>query len=68
MAFFEYFSVLSSARTNSFLSPSGRLTDLLFSPEALNISSSLPPFFSSFQFRRSPEYSNTLVVQRCPLT
>ena len=68
MAFFEYFSVLSSARTNSVLIPPGRLTALLFWPEALNISSALPPLVSSFQFRRSPEYSNALVVQRCPLT
>ena len=39
MAFFEYFSVLSSARTNSVFTPSGRLIDLLFWPEPLNISS-----------------------------
>ena len=68
IAFFEYFSVFSSARKNSVFNPPGRLTTLLFSPEALNISSALPAFVSSFQFRRSPEYSNALVVQRCPRT
>ena len=68
IAFFEYFSVLSSARTNNLFTPPERLMPLLLLPEALNISSALSPLVSSFQFRRSPEYSNAFVVQRCPLT
>ena len=68
MAFFEYFSVLSSARTYSVSTPAGRSIALLFLPEALNIKSSSPPFSSVFQFFRSNEYSNTFVVQRWPCT